>query len=163
LTISPLPSFPSGRSRSSSEVKSARPDILIDEATSIPVELMEKLIFENIGGQELLLISRHNNLPGQKIAYQAISNLRDVDLRYSAENILFASETFKNYFKNFTILLESVVPQLGTLANPNQFVPNGYSSFSDGSITLEFLDLKSKDQVEIQTIFSTTLFDDTIY
>jgi hypothetical protein len=76
MSVSSTPLLPTGKSRSSSEVKSASPDIIIDESVTIPIELMEKLIFENIGAQELLLLSRHDNLLGQNIAYRIFRCIR---------------------------------------------------------------------------------------
>lgn len=154
--------------RSSSQVKSATPDIIIEDGTGVPIELMEQLIFEDIGGQELLLLSRHDNLNGQKVAYRPISNLQDIDIRYATENLIFASDSFKNYFKNFTILLESAVPELikydvdGSIIF-NDSAPNAYVVNATGGITLEFDNLKNGEQVQVQIMSNASLFDDTIY
>jgi hypothetical protein len=157
--VSATPSLPSGSQRKFSEVKSATPDIILEDSSLLPPELMEKLIFENIGGQELLLLSRHDTIGGQEIAYRSISNSRDIDFRYSSETIFFATESFKNYFKNFSILLESVVPEI----EGNQYSPNAYVDQESGDIILEFRDIRSGQQIETQALSSATVFDDTIY
>ena len=157
--VSAIPNIPGGFSRNSSEVKSATPDLIIEDLNSIPVELIERLIFESIGGQELLLLSRHDTIRGQEIAYRPISNSRDIDFRYTSETILFATESFKNYFKNFSILLESVVPEL----DGNEYSPNAYVEESTGDIILEFKDVRSGQQIETQTVSIASVFDDTIY
>lgn len=153
--------------RSSSQVKSATPDLIIEDSATTPIELMERLIFEKIGGQELLLLSRHDNLNGQKVAYQPISNITEMSIKYTPDNIMFASESFKNYFKNFTILLESVVPELNSIDDGvltfNDSAPNAYTNIANGSITMEFSDMKNGQQIEVQVMSNSKLFDDTIY
>jgi hypothetical protein len=156
---SATPNLPSNNSRRSSEVKSATPDLIQEDSSVFPVSLITKLLFEDIAGQELLLLSRHDTVRGQDVSYRAISNAGDLDLKYSSETILFATESFKNYFKNFPILLESVVPEI----EGNQYSPNGYADFETGDIVLEFKDLKPGQQIEHQTLSLANVFDDTIY
>ena len=158
---SPTPPAPPvlRQNRSSSEVISASPDLIIQDDQVIPEEILLKLMFEDIGAQELLLLSRHDVLNGKKIAYQPISNIGDVDIAYGSENILFATESFKNYFKNFTILLESYVPELAEYSGG----PNVTVSPTSGAIVLEFKDIRSDQRVEVQIAQSLNLFDDTIY
>jgi len=169
MSVSATPNVPfRDYTRTSSQVKSATPDLIIEDANTTPIELMEQLIFEKIGGQELLLLSRHDNLNGQDISYRLISNIQDIDIKYTPENLIFMSESFKNYFKNFTILLESAVPELITYEQDGSIVfndsaPNAYVSNITGGITLEFSDIKNGQQVEIQIMSNSKLFDDTIY
>lgn len=169
MSVSATPNVPfRDYVRTSSQVKSATPDLIIEDASTTPVELMEKLIFEKIGGQELLLLSRHDNLNGQKVAYRPISNITDISIKYTPETLIFASESFKDYFKNFTIFLESAVPELVTYDVDgsiifNNAAPNAYTSNTTGGITLEFSDIKNGQQVEVQILSNSNLFDDTIY
>lgn len=144
-----------------SAVKVATPDILIDPGT-IPVELMQDLLFEDIGGQELLMVSRHDTLVGQPVAYQPIRNLNEISLQYNSDNIVFMPESIKNYFKNFNISLQNNVPVVEENGEEIDFSPNTYAS-SNGSLVLEFKNLGQNQQVEVQILDKSTLFDDTIY
>lgn len=157
--VSATPNLPISSVRKSSEVKSATPDLIIEDIASIPVEIIQKLILEDIGGQELLLLSRHDTIRGQEVSYRAISNAGDLEFKYSSETILFATESFRNYFRNFPILLESVVPEL----DENENSPNGYVDLTTGDVILEFKDLKNGQQIEHQALSSANVFDDTIY
>lgn len=157
--VSATPNLPINAVRRSSDVKSATPDLIIEDLSSVPVEVIERLIFEDIGGQELLLLSRHDTIRGQEVSYRAISNASDIDFKYSSETILFATESFKNYFRNFPILLESVVPEI----EGNQYAPNAYVDLVTGDIILEFKDLKPEQQIEHQALSQASVFDDTIY
>jgi hypothetical protein len=144
--------------RSSSEVISARPDIMQDDFV-IPPEILIKLLFEDIGAQELLLLSRHDVLNGKKIAYQPISNIGDIEIAYGADAILSAADSFKNYFKNFKIFLESYVEEFKEYSG----APNSKVVPISGALSLEFRELRSDHRVEIQTAQFLNLFDDTIY
>lgn len=168
MSVSATPNTPFNEYvRSSSQVKSATPDLIVEDEASVPIELMEQLILENIGGQQLLLLSRHDNISGQKVAYRPISNLKQVARKYASDSIISSSESFKNYFKNFTILLESVVPELNSIEDGaivfNDSAPNAYVNAINGGITLEFLDTKPGQQIEVQIMSNANLFDDTIY
>jgi hypothetical protein len=144
-----------------SAVKTATPDILVDSGT-IPVELMQDLLFEDIGGQELLMVSRHDTIIGQPVAYQPIKNLNEISLQYNSDNIIFMPESIKNYFKNFNISLQNNVPVVEEDGEEIDLSPNTYAS-NNGSLVLEFKNLGQNQQVEIQILDKSALFDDTIY
>lgn len=144
-----------------SSVKTATPDILIDSGT-IPLELMQDLLFEDIGGQELLMVSRHDTLLGQPVAYQPIKNLNEISLQYNSENIISMPESIKNYFKNFNISLQNNVPVVEEEGEEIDFSPNMYPA-NNGSLVLEFKNLGQNQQVEVQILDKSALFDDTIY
>lgn len=161
---SAVPNIPFGQyARSSSDIKSATPDIIIEDPSEIPIELIQQLVFEDIGSQELLLLARHDNLSGQNVAYRTISNLQDVAIKYGPETLLYASESFKDYFKNFGILLESVVPEILEDGQVINAAPNMYVNQSDGSVTIEFKDFRAGYEVELEIVESSNVFDDTIY
>ena len=151
----PAPSAPTA------EVKAATPDILIDPGT-VPLELMQDLLFENIGGQEILMVSRHDTIIGQPVAYQPIKNLNEISLQYNSDNIVFMPESIKNYFKNFNISLQNNVPVVEEGGEEIDLSPNTYSS-SNGSLVLEFKNLGQNQQIEVQVLDKSALFDDTIY
>ena len=49
------------------DVKPATPDIILFDNESVPIEVMTDLIFENIGGQELINIVRSDIVNGQNV------------------------------------------------------------------------------------------------
>lgn len=142
------------------QVKAATPDLIQIDSNTIPEELMLELLFENIGGQELLTVARHDTLSGRQIAYQPIKNINDIALQYSSENIIFMPESLKNYFKNFNIVLENNVPDIGDQA---QNSPNAYIDPETGDLVLEFQNIIQGQQVEVQILSNAKVFDDTIY
>ena len=99
--IPPAPTLPVITTPPPPPVKSATLDIILfdDETTSI--DTMADLIFENIGGQELINITRSDIVNGQKISYQPIKNLSSIQQRYNPNNILSLQQTADKYFAGF--------------------------------------------------------------
>ena len=136
-------------------VKPATADIMLD-SEALPIELMTNLIFENIGGQELINIARTDTLNGQKILYNPISNISDVALRFNPMNLVPVSDSSEKIFKLFSILLESRVPAFSVAA------PITINA-TTGDLEINLVNVKDDEQVDVQIITSTELFNDTIY
>ena len=83
-------------------IKIATPDLIIRDSEVMSIEIMTDLIFEDIGGQELATISRHDLVNGQKVVYAPIKNLTDLYLQYNPNNILRLQQS-DSYFKSLSI------------------------------------------------------------
>jgi len=84
-------------------VKTATLDIILFDEESVPTDGMFDQIFENIGGQELISITRSDIVNGQKISYQPIKNLSAIQQRYNPNNILSLQQTADKFFAGFSI------------------------------------------------------------
>ena len=116
----------------------------VDETLS--AELMLDLLFEDVGGQELLTIARNDTVNGQSVIYQPFKNLGILQEIYSPENLVKLAETSDKIFSNFIIDLSQKIPIVGN-------GPNGASYYLDmvtGDGVIELINLKSDEQVEIQ-------------
>jgi hypothetical protein len=136
----------------------ASPDIILFDDGDVPIELMTDLIFENIGGQELINIARNDLINGQNVIYSPIKNLNLLAQQYNSKTILSLSNTSDAYFKNFPIKFENKLPNVGT-------GPNGEIVYldEDGNLVINIINLLGDEQIEIQIITSGEIFDDTIY
>lgn len=146
---------------SSSEpgVKIPTKDIILYNDESTPIEVMSDLIFENIGGQEIINIARNDIINGQTVVYQPIKNLTSLNFQYNPQNILALQNTSDEYFKKFPIKLEDKIPNVGT-------GPNGetvYIEASTGNLVINVINLANDEQVEVQVLSSGAIFSDTIY
>jgi hypothetical protein len=158
--VSSVPNQPtSNYSSSSGSIKPATPEVIIYDDGGTPIELMQDLLFEDIGGQELLTVSRHDILTGQKVSYQPIKNLSDISIRYNSQNIIFLPDSIANYFKNFKISAESKLPTAASISGKI----NAEVDATTGEMTLGFELLKKDEQIEVQVFSEGNLFDDTIY
>ena len=157
-TLSPTPNTPIvlGQMISSSNVnlvKTATPDIILFDDRSLSTESMADLIFENIGGQELINISRNDTINGQEISYQPIKNVKLLQQSYNPNNILGIQKTSDKYFAGFPILFNQKFPNEGTGLN-------GQNIYVDelGNLVIEAIGLNNDEQIEVQLSTSGTIY-----
>ena len=136
-------------------VKTAPIDTVLFDDESVPIEVMTDLIFENIGGHELINIARNDIVNGQQVSYQPIKNLSSIQQQYNPNNILSLQSTSDKYFANFAIKLENKVPDPGT-------GPNGsyvYLDSDTGSMIVEAINLEVDEQIQIEITTSGTIYE----
>lgn len=163
MSVNSTPSLPQGTASQSgsatSAIKPATPDIILFDDESTPIEIMTDLIFENIGGQELVNILRSDIINGQNVVYQPIKNLTNLYFQYNPQNILALQDVDYNYFKKFPINFNSKVPECGT--GPNCSIV--YIEAETGNLVINVINLARDEQVEVSIISDGTVIDDTIY
>ena len=140
-------------------VKIATPDLFVFKDQVVPIDAMTDLIFEDIGGHELITISRNDLISGQNISYQPIKNLSNLYLQYNPQNIVGLQDTSDMFFKNYTIKFEKSIPTSGT--GPNEEIV--YVDPDTGDLVINVTDLESDEQVEVQILTGWQSFNDTIY
>lgn len=144
---------------SSSATKIATPDLILFKDDQVPIELMTDLIFENIGSQEIINISRNDMLNGTDVLYQPIKNITSLRYQYNPQNILNLQDNADTYFKNFLIKFEDKVPVVGN-------GPEGSPVYIDtltGNLVIDLVNLNSDEQVEVQILNSGSVLNGTIY
>ena len=157
-TLSPTPNTPIilGQMLSSSNanlVKTATTDIILFDDQSTSVESMADLIFENIGGQELVNIARNDTINGQDISYQPIKNIKSLQQAYNPNNILGIQKTSDKYFAGFPISFDQKFPNNGSGLN-------GENIYVDelGNLVIEAIGLNNDEQIEVQLSTSGTIY-----
>jgi len=135
-------------------VKTATLDIILFDEESVTTDGMFDQIFENIGGQELISITRSDIVNGQKISYQPIKNLSAIQQRYNPNNILSLQQTADKFFAGFSIKLEDKTPQIGN-------GPNGENVYlnATGDLIIEFININVDEQIETQISVSGTIYE----
>jgi hypothetical protein len=136
-------------------VKTATLDIILFDDETTPIDTMADLIFENIGGQELINITRSDIVNGQKISYQPIKNLSSIQQRYNPNNILSLQQTSDKYFAGFSIKLEDKIPNEGNGINGE----NIYIEESTGDLIIEFININNDEQIELQITTDGTIYE----
>jgi hypothetical protein len=140
-------------------VKIATPDLKVFSDELIPIEIMTDLIFEDIGGTELINISRNDLINGQNTLYQPIKNISSIFFQYNPNNILGLQDTSDTIFKNFPIKFSNKVPNFGT-------GPNGeivYIEESTGNLIINLVNMEKNEQVDVEILTTGTVFNGTIY
>jgi len=136
-------------------VKTAPIDTVLFDDESVSIDIMTDLIFENIGGHELINIARNDIVNGQQVSYQPIKNLSSIQQQYNPNNILSLQSTSDKYFANFAIKLENKVPDPGT-------GPNGayvYLDSDTGNMIVEAVNLEVDEQIQIEITTSGTIYE----
>ena len=134
--------------------KTATLDIILFDEENIPTDGMFDQIFENIGGQELISITRSDIVNGQKISYQPIKNLSAIQQRYNPNNILSLQQTADKFFAGFSIKLEDKIPETGNGTNGENVYLN-----ATGDLIIEFINVNPDEQVETQISVSGTIYE----
>jgi hypothetical protein len=126
-------------------IKTATPQYIVFNDDEVPVDAMVDLLFENIGGQELLSIARADTVNGNKILYQPIKNLNILKQQYNPNNIIRLQNTSDKFFSNFSIKLSDKIPNIGNGSNGTNVYLN-----SNGDLVIELINIASDEQVEIE-------------
>ena len=135
--------------------KTAPIDTVLFNDDSIPIEVMTDLIFEDIGGQELINIARNDIINGQKISYNPIKNLSSIQERYNPNNIVSLQSTSDKLFANFSIKLNEKIPNVGNGLNGN----NVYFDELTGDLIIETINNENDEQLEIQITIGGTIYE----
>jgi hypothetical protein len=130
-------------------------DTILFNDDNVPIEIMTDLIFENIGGQELINIARNDTINGQTVIYQPIKNLTAIQQQYNPNNIVSLQSTSDKYFQNFSIKFDDKVPDEPT-------GPNGEHVYIDpqtGELVVEAVNLEPDEQIEVEITLSGTIYE----
>lgn len=169
VPVSATPPVPSTSSASSStpassaatpaatQIKVATPDIITIDQETLPVELMTALIFESIGGQELINIARHDLITGGNLEYQPIKNMAIINSEYNSRNIIFMPDSSNEYSRNFTIDWDShTIESFSDLDSTHIGIDS-----TKNELSLIVTNMKPGEQVEVQVLRSVTPYDYT--
>jgi hypothetical protein len=116
-----------------SSIKVATPDLILFNEEGIPVEMITDLLFERIGGQEIINIARNDIVNGQRISYRLIGNTSTIQSLYNPRNIFQVTGTSEEFFKNFAIRFDRYVPANGTAPAPFYIGEEGSNDCSEPS------------------------------
>lgn len=173
MTVNSTPQIPSSTSSSTKPdaVKIATPDLIINPNEQVQIEIMTDLIFEDIGGQELINISRNDLINGENVMYSPIKNLSSIFFQYNPQNVLALQKTSDSYFKNFPIRLSDKIPECGTGYTLDEVditkeIPNCKIVYTDpvtGDIIINVINMSKEEQVEVQILQQGIVLNATIY
>lgn len=161
-------------STSNTNIKPATPDLIQFNDGDIPVEFMSQLMFEDVGGQEIISISRNDIVNGQRVVYSPIKNLSSLGLKYNALNIFSIPTSSQSQFNNFAIKLEDYVPAYGQGTGKYLFPTDAdlskrqlretvYVDPANGDLIVNVTNLSDNEQVEIEVLSAGEPFNDIIY
>ena len=132
-------------------VRIATPDLFI-ETQNVPVDYMIGAIFGDIGGQEMI-----NSSPAEMILSDSalpISDIAEINNRYSSANILPLSDGILNNLNKYDILLSEYQLPEDETANTYllQQSPRVYIDAEYKNIIIELRDIFVDEVVEVQVL-----------
>lgn len=152
---------PSGQSPSSSsqpQIKAATPDLIQITEEGMSIEVITDLLFEDIGGTEILNVARHDLINGIDIRYQQISNLAKIETAFGGNNLVSLQGPIEQTFNKFALKRYQYVPE--TTDDPSGLDNQVYLD-SSGNLNIELINLADNMQIEIE--FKTASTTDIIY
>lgn len=164
MTVSSTPDVPLYvPSVPSNAIKPATPDLIQFNDSDIPIEFMTDLMFEDIGGQEILSVSRNDLVNGQKVIYNPIKNLSQLSLQNGPQTMFMMPESTASQFKNFPISLEEKVPEIGTNEAENEVINIVYVDEVTEDLIVNVINMLPSEQVEVQVLNSGYELGDILY
>lgn len=139
-------------------VKIAEPQYITTNEEPVSAEIMTSLVFEDIGGQEIINLDRNDTVFGSNITYQFISNNNQILQTYNSYTMAPIHQTSYEYFKNFPIRIDFKIPNVGNGENEN----NIYIDDLTGDLVIEFVNIENDEQIEINILNSGNSIYDTI-
>ncbi len=156
---SATPNTPSTQSTTTASTKSAAPQYLIDlKDEEVSEYLMARLVFEDIGGEEVLGISRNDTVFGENLIYQPIKNMISLAQKYNSQNLLSLTGSAPSFFDNFLIRFSDKVPNIGNGLNGS----NIYIEKETGDLIIEVVNMEDDEDVEVNIMISGEILRDTI-
>lgn len=148
-----------------SSVKVATPDLILFNESSVPVDIITDLLFEEVGGQEIISIARNDIVNGQDVSYNLIGNLNGLERRYNSKNIFSLPDTIEKYFSNFSIRFGIHVPEEGTGPEGERvyILQEDSATAERGDLIIDVTNMETNERVDVEVLRSGTPLSDTMY
>ena len=140
----------------SNGVKVATPETYELYPTSPEKIVASQLFLEMLGGNELIEVSRHDLINGVNTKYQPIKDAQIIATQFNAFNIIPLQDTLPNQLDNYPIKLEERLPNIAA-GESNVTID------ADGIITIELINLKPDETVEVEVLYQGEILNGTIY
>lgn len=148
---------------SNNAIKPATPDLIQWDDSKVPIDFISDLLFEQIGGQEILSVTRNDIINGQKVIYNPIKNTTRLSIAYGPQNLFSVTDTSSSYFNNYSINLQEKVPEIGSNAALGQVPSIVYIDDTTGNVVVNVTNMRTNEQVEISVVNNLVEVDDIIF
>lgn len=150
----PPPPPPPPPSPTTFSVKQPSPSLVQYDSQTLPQELIEDLLYEQVGGQELISLARHDTVNGQDVSYSVIKNLSVLNQNFNPNNILAGQSVYKlSQLGEYALDIANKLPY-----NDAQY-PNGAVYLdSEGNLVIEFTSIGSDEFAEAEISTNGTIY-----
>lgn len=123
-------------------------DVVNFQTEPVSADALEQILFQQIGGHELVEISRRDTIDGQSPAYTLISNLSTITRELNPSLIIGAQSPFRFDADRYQVNLDDKIPNTEYLSN------NSLTSFFyidvNGDLVIHLDNLEQDEEIEIE-------------
>lgn len=131
-----------------SKVKVATSNLFITDERMDKTDQIADAIIEDIGGQEIINISRTDLLNGQNVTYNVIENLASTQRAFDPNELVKLQATSTQFFNSFSLDLNVFTPNYGT-GDSGQIV---YVDPDTGNIIINTVNVVSNLVLEVDFV-----------
>jgi len=135
-------------------VKVPEKSIVQYNESALPVEMITDVLFADVGGQELLTVSRWDTIDGQTVSYSLVTDLSQTANGFNSSGILTNNEGSQAYFRQFSV---DVVNRMSEINSLNTDAP-GISLNANGDLVIDFDFIGANESVEVEIVNSGTVY-----
>lgn len=127
-----------------SYVKPADNGIVDYNEAALPQEMITTLLFEDIGGVELINISRHDIIDGTSVNYSLVGNLTSLNTMFNSSNIISGFEAKDTYTNQYPIDIGQRIQKV--------------IFDEEGNMVIDFIDMSPDEDVEVMILSDGILY-----
>ena len=134
----PPPPPPPGQ-KQTSQVKISAVNVVNRNYEATSVEQMERLYFQNVGGTEILSVTRHDTVGGEEVVFNNVDNLSELRSQFNPLNILMTTN-LNSLFSEYGV---DIGQKIGALDET-------FSMNVDGGIDIQVFNVNRDEYVQVQ-------------
>lgn len=123
-------------------------DTILFDTQYISEESIADILMEDIGGIELLTLSRRETIDGINPYYSIISNLSRIRREYDTSQMISQQRRRQSYFDIYPIDLDTRIPLQAYL--DERELDNWYYLDADGNLVIELDNLRPSENIEVE-------------
>jgi hypothetical protein len=123
-------------------------DVVIFNEEKVSIDGMTNLLFEQVGGIELISMVRRDTVEGQNPYYTIISNLSNIKKEFDPTQIISRQKPNQSFFDIFAIDLNSKIPGEAYLSLNNIY--NFYYIDTNGDLVIELDNMLPDEIIELE-------------
>lgn len=125
-----------------------QPDVALVQYNpdALPQELLTDLLYEDVGGTELISIARHDTINGQDVAYSVVRNLSILNQAFNPNNILAGQAVYSAYTNQYALDIASKINE------------NSVYLDADGNLIVELSSANVDEYLEIEMSTDGTIY-----
>lgn len=147
------PSVPAKSDISASfNVKVATSNLFILDEKQEQSDFMADAIIEDIGGQEIINLTRNDLLTGEDVSYSILSNLAETSQRFNPNSLIKMQGVDSDFFNSFPYTLNNYSSQVGTGKDSTGALTGdvAYVDFETGEVVINVTNVARDQRVEVE-------------